>query len=41
VEYAELRSIYVKLSGPLSVAYIDIKGQNLATRRLLEERLRR
>ncbi|HEX7670848.1 MAG TPA: DUF4833 domain-containing protein [Polyangiaceae bacterium] len=41
VEYASLRSIYVKLSGPLSVAYIDIKGQNLATGQLLEERLRR
>jgi hypothetical protein len=41
VEYAELRSIYVKLSGPLSVAYIDIKGQNLETRQQLEERIRR
>jgi hypothetical protein len=41
VEYAELRSIYVKLSGSLSVAYIDIRGQNLATGQLLEERLRR
>jgi hypothetical protein len=41
VEYAELRSIYVKLSGPLSVAYIDIRGQNLATGQLVEERLRR
>jgi hypothetical protein len=41
LEYAELRSIYVKLSGPLSVAYIDIKGQNLATKQPLEERLRR
>src|SRR5262249_3023296 len=40
VEYAELRSIYVKLSGPLSVAYVDIKGQNLATRQPLQERLR-
>ena len=41
VEYAGLRSIYVKLSGPLSVAYIDIQGQNLATGQALEERLRR
>jgi hypothetical protein len=38
VEYAELRSIYVKLSSPLSVAYIDIRGQNLATRQPVEER---
>lgn len=41
VEYAELRSIYVKLSGILSVAYIDIKGRNLATGQPVEERLRR
>jgi len=41
VEYAGLRSIYVKLSGPLSVAYIDIQGQNLATGQHLEERIRR
>ena len=41
IEYAELRSIYVKLAGPLSVAYIDIKGKDLATGKSIEERLRR
>jgi hypothetical protein len=41
VEYAELTSIFVKLSGPLSVSYIDIKGKDLATGHLIEERLRR
>jgi Domain of unknown function (DUF4833) len=40
VEYAELRSIFVKLSGPLSVSYIDIKGKDLKTGQPLEERLR-
>jgi hypothetical protein len=40
VEYAELASVYVKLSGPLSVSYIDIKGKDLATGRHIEERLR-
>jgi hypothetical protein len=41
VDYAELVSIFVKLSGPLSVSYIDIKGKDLATGRAIEERLRR
>ena len=41
VQYAELVSIFVKLSGPLSVSYIDIKGKNLATAKPIEERLRR
>lgn len=41
VEYAELASIFVKLSGPLSVSYIDIKGKDLATAKAVEERLRR
>jgi hypothetical protein len=41
VEYAELASIFVKLSGPLSVSYIDIKGKDLATAKPIEERLRR
>ena len=41
VEYAELVSIFVKLSGPLSVSYIDIKGKDLATSKPIEERLRR
>jgi hypothetical protein len=41
VEHAELVSIFVKLSGPLSVSYIDIKGKDLATGKTIEERLRR
>lgn len=41
VGYAELVSIFVKLSGPLSVSYIDIKGKDLATGKAIEERLRR
>jgi len=41
VPYAELLSIFVKLSGPLSVAYIDIKGKNPETAQPIEERLRR
>jgi hypothetical protein len=41
VDNAELVSIFVKLSGPLSVAYVDIKGKDPATGRKLEERLRR
>ena len=41
VEYAELVSIFVKLSGPLSVSYIEIKGKDLATAKPIEERLRR
>ena len=40
VEYAELVSIFVKLSGPLSVSYIDIKGNDLAKAKPLEERLK-
>lgn len=40
VEYAELTSVYIKLSGPLSVSYIDIKGKDLTTGRHIEERLR-
>ena len=40
VEYAELTSVYIKLSGPLSVSYIDIKGKNLATGQHIEERVR-
>ena len=38
---AELVSIFVKLAGPLSVTYIDIKGNDLATGKPIEERLRR
>jgi hypothetical protein len=41
VDYAALRSIFVKLSGPLSVSYIDIKGKDLKTGQPIEERLRR
>ena len=41
VEYAELVSIFVKLSGPLSVSYIDVKGKDLATTKPIEERLKR
>ena len=40
VQHAELVSIFVKLSGPLSVSYIDIKGKNLATAKPLAERVR-
>ncbi len=40
VAYAQLASIFVKLSGPLSVAYVDLKGKDLATGRALEERIR-
>lgn len=41
VPYAELLSIFVKLSGPLSVSYIDIKGKNPETAKPIEERLTR
>jgi hypothetical protein len=41
VPHAELLSIFVKLSGPLSVSYIDIKGKNLVTAKPIEERLKR
>jgi hypothetical protein len=41
IKYANLLSIYVKLSGPLSVAYVDVKGKNLETGQLIVERIRR
>jgi hypothetical protein len=41
VQYAELVSIFVRLSGFLSVSYVDIKGKDLATGKPIEERLRR
>jgi hypothetical protein len=41
VPYAQLLSIYVKLSGPLSVAYVDVKGKNLRTAQRIEERIKR
>jgi hypothetical protein len=39
VEGAQLLSIYVKLKGPLSVDYIDIKGKVMNTGQLIEERV--
>jgi hypothetical protein len=41
VDYAELVSVFVKLSGPLSVEYLDVKGKNLKTGLPIHERLRR
>jgi hypothetical protein len=41
VRFAELLSIYVKLSGPLSVEYVIVKGKDLETGKLLEERLKK
>lgn len=41
VQNVQLVSIFVKLSGPLSVSYIDIKGKKPATAMPIEERLRR
>ena len=38
---AELLSIFVKLGGPLSVDYIDIKGRDLSTGKPVSERLKR
>jgi hypothetical protein len=37
---AELSSIYVKLSGPLSVEYIEVKGRDFRTGKLLIERIK-
>jgi len=39
LRFAELLSIYVKLAGPLSVEYIIVKGRNLETGKLIEERV--
>ncbi len=39
VRYAELLSIYVQLSGPISVSYVDVKGKNLDTGKALVERI--
>ncbi len=39
VKFAQLLSIYVKLSGPLSVEYVVVRGKNLETGQLIEERL--
>ena|SRR5450432_1000887 len=41
VRFAQLFSIYVKLSGPLSVEYVVVKGKDLETGKLLEERLKK
>jgi hypothetical protein len=41
VDFAELRSVFVMLSGPLSVSYLDIKGKDPKTGRALQERLDR
>jgi len=38
---AELSSIYVKLSGPLSVEYIEVKGRDFRTGKVLIERGKR
>jgi hypothetical protein len=37
---ASLTSIFVKLNGPLSVAYIDIKGKDMRTGKPVVERLK-
>lgn len=39
VKLAELSSIYVKLSGPLSVDYIVVKGRDPATGKEIEEKI--
>ena len=41
VANAELLSVFVQLSGPLSVAYLDVKGKESTSGRALVERLRR
>ena len=41
VRLAQLLSIFVKLSGPLSVDYIVVKGRNLQSGQLIEERINR
>ena len=41
VRFAELLSIYVRLAGPLSVDYVVVKGKDLETGKLLEERLKK
>jgi hypothetical protein len=38
---AQLTSIYVKLSGPLSVEYIEVKGRDFRTGKALIERVER
>jgi hypothetical protein len=41
VDKAELLSVFVKLSGPLSVSYIDVKGKDRKTGRAIQERMQR
>jgi hypothetical protein len=38
VDHAQLLAVYVKLSGPLSVSYLDVKGKDMKTGRALTER---
>jgi Domain of unknown function (DUF4833) len=40
VDRAELVSIYVKLSGALSVDYVDVKGRNPSTGELITEHIK-
>jgi len=41
VPFAQLNSIYLKLAGPMSVEYIVLKGRNIKTDQLVEERINR
>ena len=41
VPAAQLLSIYLKIAGPMSVEYMIIKGRNLDTGQLIEERVNR
>jgi hypothetical protein len=41
VDHAELLSVFVKLAGPLSVSYLDVKGKDRKTGKALVERLER
>jgi len=41
VDRAELISIYVKLAGPLSVDYVEVKGRNPSTGETVVERIKR
>lgn len=39
--FAELSSIFVKLTGPLSVEYILLNGRDPATGKVVEEKIMR
>jgi hypothetical protein len=41
VQSAQLLSVFVKLSGALSVDYIDIKGKDPTTGKAIQERMKR